>query len=69
METGEACDNTRVTKNGLVSSVDRIFKSSDSTSDKELWYKNNVKSQTISDILESDRKQNISSYIPWVTKT
>ena len=32
METGKqwVCDNTRVTKNGLVSGVDRMFKSSDS---------------------------------------
>ena len=30
METGKLCDNIRVTKNGLVSGVDRMFKSSDS---------------------------------------
>ena len=30
IETGKLCDNIRVTKNGLVSSVDRMFKSSDS---------------------------------------
>ena len=30
METGKPCDNIRVTKNGLVSGVDRLFKSSDS---------------------------------------
>ena len=30
METGKLCDNIRVTKNGLVSGVDRKFKSSDS---------------------------------------
>ena len=30
METGKFCDNIRVTKNGLVSGVDRMFKSSDS---------------------------------------
>ena len=31
METGKLCDNIRVTKNGLVSGVDRMFKSSDSS--------------------------------------
>ena len=30
METGKLCYNIRVTKNGLVSGVDRMFKSSDS---------------------------------------
>ena len=30
METGKFMDNIRVTKNGLVSGVDRMFKSSDS---------------------------------------
>ena len=30
METGKLCVNIRVTKNGLVSGVDRMFKSSDS---------------------------------------
>ena len=30
METEKFCDNIRVTKNGLVSGVDRMFKSSDS---------------------------------------
>ena len=30
METGKLCDNIRVTKNGLVSGVDRMLKSSDS---------------------------------------
>ena len=30
METGKFCDNIRVIKNGLVSGVDRMFKSSDS---------------------------------------
>ena len=30
METGQFCDNIRVTKNWLVSGVDRMFKSSDS---------------------------------------
>ena len=30
METGKLCDNIRVTTNGLVSGVDRMFKSSDS---------------------------------------
>ena len=30
METGELCDNIRVTKNGLVFGVDRMFQSSDS---------------------------------------
>ena len=30
METEKLCDNIRVTKNGLVSGVDRMFKSSDS---------------------------------------
>ena len=28
METGKLCNNIRVTKNGLVSGVDRMFKSS-----------------------------------------
>ena len=30
METGKFCDNIRVIKNGLVSGVDKMFKSSDS---------------------------------------
>ena len=30
MATGQLCDDIRVTKNGLVSGVDRMFKSSDS---------------------------------------
>ena len=30
IETGKLCDNIRVTKNGLVSGVDIMFKSSDS---------------------------------------
>ena len=30
METGKCMDKIRVTKNGLVSGVDRMFKSSDS---------------------------------------
>ena len=52
METGKLCDNIRVTKNGLVSGVDRMFKSSDSAfkhiSPIELIHTERVSSSTSS---------------------
>ena len=51
METGKLMDNIRVTKNGLGSGVDRMFKSSDSafnTSPIDLIYSERVSSSTSS---------------------
>ena len=69
METGKLCDNIRVTKNGLVSSVDRMFKSSDSAFKHITDRLNPLRKSAEFDILSLRRfaciHDNVEVLVPW----